>query len=88
MALTTQQKRNAWRWMLERDPAIGNTFTKTALDAGATATDDWIDLNQGTTTSGPGYNSALPASPGFRAATSTQKTLLFCAVALVRAGVI
>lgn len=55
-------------------------FDTVALKAAVDATDDWIDTNAGS------YNSALPAF--FRStATLEQKTLLFCYVALRRAGI-
>lgn len=54
-------------------------FTKADLRAAVNATDDWIDSN---TTS---FNTALPTA--FRTnASLTQKTLLFCYVAMRRAG--
>jgi len=88
VALSAQELRNAWRWALGQDPTIGQSFDKPALLTAATAVDGWIDTNQGATTSGPGFNSALPASPGFRAATSQQKAILFAAVAFARTGLI
>lgn len=87
MALTAPQRRDAWGWLLKQDPTIGQVFDKSQVEAAALATDNWIETNQGATTSGPGYNSTL-ASPGFRTATAQQKTLLFCAVARARAGLI
>jgi hypothetical protein len=56
------------------------TFTYTDIKAAADATDAWIDSNQGS------YNSALSAP--FSGATVQQKTLLFCVVALRRAGLL
>jgi len=51
--------------------------TKTQLKSAVDATDQWIEDNQAS------YNSALPTA--FRNnATTAQKTLLFCAVALGR----
>jgi hypothetical protein len=88
MALSAADLRVAWRYALSLDATIGQSFTKPQLDAAATATDAWIDTNQGATTSGPGYNSALPASPGFRAASTQQKSILFAAVSFTRTGVV
>lgn len=88
MALSAQSLRNAWHWTIEQDSTIGQAFDKPALLAAATAVDGWLDTNQGATTSGPGYNSALPASPGFRAATTAQKAIMLAAVAFARTGVI
>jgi hypothetical protein len=56
-------------------------FTKTDLRAAVDATDDWIDANA------TSFNSALPAE--FRTtATATQKTLLFCYIAMRRGGLL
>jgi hypothetical protein len=56
-------------------------FTKADLRAAVDATDTWIDNNAAS------YNSALPAA--FRTtATATQKTLLFCYVAMRRHGLL
>lgn len=55
--------------------------TKTDLAAAVAATDDWIDDNASV------YNSALP-QPARGALSSTQKTFLFCYVALRRAGLL
>lgn len=57
-------------------PGIPNV-TKPDLRAAINATDDWIDSNQAA------FNTALPTA--FKNnATTAQKTLLFCAVALMR----
>jgi hypothetical protein len=64
-------------------PALlgGCAFTKPELRAAVDATDAWIDSNQ------TSFNTALPVA--FRnSATLTQKTLVFCYVAMKRAGVI
>ena len=54
-----------------------NNVLKADLLAAVNATDNWIDTNQAA------FNSALPAT--FRNnASTTQKTILFCAVALAR----
>ena len=50
---------------------------KADLKAAVDATDEWIEDNQ------VSYNSALP-NPFKTQATQAQKTLLFCAVALMR----
>lgn len=59
------------------------SFTKAELRAGVNATDDWQDGNAGGTSTGTGFNSALPL-PFRTAATVAQKTLTFCAVAAMR----
>lgn len=63
-------------------PLIGTcAFMKADLVAAVAATDDWIDDNSAA------FNTALPTA--FRnAATLQQKTLLFCWVALRRAGLL
>lgn len=69
-----------WRqWMRDNlDPAA---FTKADLRAAVDATDTWQDNNQAS------YNTALPDA--FRTtANQQQKTLLFCYVALRRAGLL
>jgi hypothetical protein len=54
-------------------------FTKADLAAAVNATDDWIEANQAA------FNTALPTA--FKNnATLAQKTLLFCYVAMRRAG--
>lgn len=56
-------------------------FDKPTLDAAIAATDDWIEANQAA------FNTALPVA--FRTnASLAQKTLLFCVVAMRRAGVL
>lgn len=74
---TVDRQRVCFHWMRENLEACG--FTKAQLQAAVDATDDWIDANQSA------YNTALPAA--FRNnATLTQKTLLFCFVAMRRAN--
>lgn len=70
------------RYFNRQGPDLGTcTFTKPELVAAVAATDDWIDDN------GTAFNTALPVA--FRtAATLQQKTLLFCWVALRRAGLL
>lgn len=66
-------------WM--RFNAEACAFTKMQLRAAVDATDQWIDDNQSS------YNAALPVA--FRNnASLTQKTLLFCYVAMRRAGIL
>jgi len=73
-----------WRAMMRYGSRIeiGWTWniTKAQISAAVDATDQWIDDNQAA------YNTALPAA--FRNnATQAQKTVLFCAVALMRIGI-
>lgn len=55
--------------------------TKADLRAAVDATDDWIDANQAS------FNTALP-QPFRSNANLTQKTLLFCYVAMRRANLL
>lgn len=64
---------------LMRDAAAGGTVTKPDLRAALDATDAWIDSNQAS------FNTALP-QPYRNQATLAEKTLLFCYVAMRRAG--
>lgn len=82
MALTSAQLRDAWNHMrLQSDASIGSSFTKGDLDAAAAAVDTWITNNQAS------FVAALP-EPFKTASSAAQKTLLFCYIALKRAGVI
>jgi hypothetical protein len=64
-----------------RENVAAISVTKTQLRAAVDATDQWIEDNQAA------YNTALPVA--FRnAATLGQKTLLFCFVAMRRAGLL
>lgn len=65
-------------WSREREAMALN---KTELRAAVDATDGWIDDNQA------GFNTALPAAAQ-AGLTAAQKTLLFCAVALMRVSVV
>jgi hypothetical protein len=79
-ALDETSRARTWaHWMRKNLESCG--FTKTDLRAALDATDNWIDSNQAS------FNSALPAA--FRTtATTPQKTLLFCFVAMRRAGLL
>jgi hypothetical protein len=74
----TNRRRTWLRWM--RDNTEPVAFDKNALRAAIDATDDWIDANQAS------FNAALP-QPFRGSASATQKTLLFCYVAMRRRGV-
>jgi hypothetical protein len=83
MAALSATERGRIRRHFSRQGALlgAVAFTKADVDAAVAATDDWIDTN---TTS---FNSALPVA--FRnSATLAQKTLLFCWVAMRRAGIL
>lgn len=81
MALLPDLDRNRiWRWFMRRN-SEGCAFTKDQLRAAVDATDSWIDSNA------PSFNQALPVA--FRTGASlAQKTLLFCFVAMRRAGLL
>lgn len=66
-------------WMRDNVEACG--VTKTDLRAAVNATDAWIDDNQAA------YNTALPL-PARTVLSLQQKTLLFCYVAMRRAGLL
>jgi hypothetical protein len=84
MALTTDQKADVarqWARKFFAEAAVAANFSHTDLNAAAGATDDYIESIQSA------YNAALPLP--FRSdATLQQKTLMFCWVALKRAGLI
>lgn len=84
MALLDQATRQLIAAAVQRawsDARESAAFTKTDLQAAADATDAWIDANAAS------FNAALPVA--FRTgATTAQKTLLFCYVAMKRAGII
>ncbi len=61
--------------------AIACGITKTDLKAAIDATDDWIDSYQ------TSFNNALPTAAKNNL-NLTQKTLLFCYVAMKRAGIL
>lgn len=73
----TNRARTVAQWMRENIETC--SFNKADLTAALAATDAWIDGNQNS------FNTALPVA--FRNnASLTQKTLLFCFVAMRRAG--
>jgi hypothetical protein len=80
MAILDQVARLAVRDALMRRRNVG-TVTKPELAAAIAATDDWIDTNAAA------FNAALP-QPFRTAATLDEKTILFCYVALKRAGLL
>lgn len=65
---------------LMRDGSFG-AVTKADLRAAVDATDAWIDSNAAS------YNVSIP-QPARNALTPAQKTLLFCFVAMRRAGLL
>lgn len=80
--LPTEDRQRVWRglmryWSVFRIPL---SLSKSELQAAVDATDTWIDDNQ------TSYNTALPQVARDNL-TATQKTLLFCAVALARVSI-
>lgn len=73
----TDRARTWSQWM--RDQAGALNVTKPQVRAAIDATDQWIEDNQAA------YNAALPAAAR-TGLTLTQKTMLFCYVAMRRAG--
>lgn len=80
MAVLDDTARLAIRDAIMRRRNIG-AVTKPELAAAIAATDDWIDSNTAS------FNAALPL-PFRTAATLDEKTVLFCYVALKRAGLL
>lgn len=81
--LTAAQRQAVWkgiqRYWSQFAGIEETVFNSPALWDAVIATDEWIDDNQGS------FNAALPTA--FRTeATLEQKTMLFCAVAICRAG--
>lgn len=79
--LSDAERVRVWRaWMRKNAEACG--FNKTLLRTAVDATDDWIDQNAAS------FNLALPVGIRGAGSTTAQKTLLFCYVALNRAGLL
>ena len=92
MALSVQARTQVWAglmrlWSKNNEPTPGiNKFDlyNPATDTGAIASADlWLDTNTAATTSGPGFNNALPAVVRNNLTTS-QKSVLLAAVMLRR----
>lgn len=80
--LSTADRQRIWRGIMRFWSAMRESLgalTKSDLQAAVNATDDWIDSNAAS------FNNALPTAAK-NALTASQKTLLFCAVALARTG--
>lgn len=80
MAVLTTQQRAAVHAFLCARFGYGGGLTKADVRAAVDATDAWIDTNAAA------YVAALP-EPGRSTLDATQKTILFCYVALRRAGI-
>jgi len=82
-ALPEADRQKIWRGIMRWWSRVWETtgdLSKTDLKDAVDATDDWIEANQ------TSYNTALPA-PFRNNATPEQKTLLLCAVALMRVSI-
>lgn len=81
--LPDEDRRRTWAQLMRDVPAsVGlPPVTKPELRAAVDACDAWIEANQGS------FNAALP-QPFRGAADTPQKTLLFCYVAMRRAGLL
>lgn len=82
--LSEEDRQRVWRGLMRWWSVVGRGdapggLLKADLRAAVDATDTWIENNQAA------FNSALPAAAR-SGLTLTQKTLLFCAVALARVG--
>lgn len=78
--LADEDRRRVWGHLMRT--GLGSTaLVKADIRAAVDATDTWIEANQAA------FNTALP-QPFRSSATLTQKTLLFCFVAMRRAGVL
>lgn len=79
--LPDEDRRRIWRGLMRHWSSFFTSMklTKAEIRAAVDATDTWIDGNQ------TSYNAALPTAAR-NELNQVQKTLLFCAVALVRAG--
>jgi len=79
--LTETERAQIWRgimrWWSAPDTQADISITKAQLRAAIDASDDWIDTNA------VSFNNSLPAAAK-SGLSATQKTLLFCAVALMR----
>ena len=77
--LTTQQRGEIHAFLCRRF-GYGGGVAKADLQAAIDATDSWIDSNAAS------FNTALP-DPAKSVLTTAQKTIVFCYVALKRAGI-
>ena len=83
-ALTNADRIAIWTDFIDRQPGVIATYTQTDLKAAADAINSWIDNNQASFVSFLASNAPTFASNS----TAAQKTLMFCIVALRRAGLI
>jgi hypothetical protein len=82
--LPDEDRRRTWAHLMRelRDLGLGPiSVTKADLRAALNATDAWIEANQ------TAFNNAIP-QPARGAMSTEQKTLMFCLVAMRRAGIL
>lgn len=80
--LSAEERRRTWAQFMRAINGLGAlNVSKTDLRAAVDATDQWIEDNQAA------YNSAIP-QPARGSLSQAQKTLLFCYVAMRRAGIL
>ena len=81
--LSTEDRLRIWRGLMRYWSKLREEMAldKEGLAAAVAATDTWIDENAAS------YNAALPVAAR-TALTATQKTVLFCVVALARVSIV
>lgn len=81
--LSTEDRLRIWRGLMRYWSQLREAVAldKDELAAAVAATDTWIDENAAS------YNTALPVAAR-TALTATQKTVLFCVVALARVSIV
>jgi hypothetical protein len=88
MALLDDTNRiRTWAQFLRSSLGSPTGVTKADVRAAVDATDAWIESASAAAAPSTGYNSSLP-QPFRGAASPEQKTLLFCYVAMRRAGLL
>ena len=88
MAVLDETNRfRVWAHYLRNLTGPVSGVTKADVRAAVDATDAWIESANAAAAPATGYNSALP-QPFRGAATTDQKTVLFCLVAMRRAGLL
>lgn len=85
--LDDTNRARTWAQYLRSSLGSPSGVTKADVRAAVDATDVWIESAQAAAAPSTGFNSALP-QPFRGAASSDQKTLLFCYVAMRRAGLL
>lgn len=79
--LPDSDRKQVWAHIMRQAGLCPGDVNKPNLRAAVNAADSWIEDNQGS------YNTALP-TPFKTSADTATKTLLFCYVAMRRAGIL